>query len=230
MSEEELSNLPVQRICDKHSVLFLWSTAPFLDAAFRLINAWGFKYKTVWKVWRKIYRNGEPRVGCGHWVRGNCEFLLVAARGSPLKLFQQHKKEKQEYVAPITVHSEKPREIRDLIQKFLKAPNKIELFAREIVPGWSAWGLEVPGCYHIDPSISKEKIQEEGEDEEDFQLQEEHEFLTIYPKDTLKIIEKFENGWWVGELNDGTMGVFPGPKDVDESKPLPFIIVRPSKE
>jgi hypothetical protein len=42
----------------------------------------------------------------------------------------------------------------------------------------------------------------------------------MYPKDTLKIIEKFENGWWGGELNDGTMGVFPGPKDEDETKPF----------
>jgi N6-adenosine-specific RNA methylase IME4 len=41
-------------------------------------------------------------------------------------------------------HSRKPAVIRDLIVELLGDRPKIELFARERVPGWDGWGDEYP--------------------------------------------------------------------------------------
>lgn len=41
-------------------------------------------------------------------------------------------------------HSRKPAVVRDKIVELLGDRKRVELFAREVVPGWSAWGDEVP--------------------------------------------------------------------------------------
>lgn len=40
-------------------------------------------------------------------------------------------------------HSRKPAEVRERIVRLLGDVPRIELFARERVPGWDAWGNEV---------------------------------------------------------------------------------------
>ena len=47
MSMEEICALPVADLAAKDSALFLWATFPQLNEAFRVIEAWGFKYKTL---------------------------------------------------------------------------------------------------------------------------------------------------------------------------------------
>ena len=58
MSVEEICNLPVKALTDKNAVLFLWVTFPQLAEAFQVMEAWGFKYKTVGFVWVKQNRSG----------------------------------------------------------------------------------------------------------------------------------------------------------------------------
>lgn len=53
MSDEELYQLPVAEIAADNCVLLLWATFPKLPEALRLIEAWGFQYKTVGFVWVK---------------------------------------------------------------------------------------------------------------------------------------------------------------------------------
>ena len=40
------------------------------------------------------------------------------------------------------MHSRKPAQMRDMIERVSYSP-RIELFARQQVPGWDYWGLEV---------------------------------------------------------------------------------------
>ena len=47
MSIEEICALPVADLAAKDSALFLWGTFPQLKEAFRVIDAWGFQYKTL---------------------------------------------------------------------------------------------------------------------------------------------------------------------------------------
>ena len=47
MSMKDIMSLPVGRLAAENSVLFLWTTGPFLGEAQKVIDAWGFKYKTI---------------------------------------------------------------------------------------------------------------------------------------------------------------------------------------
>ena len=48
--------MPVADLAAKDSALFLWATFPQLPEALRLIQAWGFTYKSVAFVWLKQNR------------------------------------------------------------------------------------------------------------------------------------------------------------------------------
>ena len=56
MSIEEICALPVADLAAKDSALFLWGTFPQLKEAFRVIDAWGFQYKTLAFLWLKQNR------------------------------------------------------------------------------------------------------------------------------------------------------------------------------
>ena len=149
MSFGELQNLDINRIADKDCSLFLWTSNPMLPKAIALIEHWGFVYKTVFKVWRKVNNDGSNVMVPGWWSRSSTELLIVATKGSPLKKYKcVNHTEPQEYTSTRSVHSEKPDEIRESIENFMNVTHKIELFARKVVNGWDAWGLEVPGFYH----------------------------------------------------------------------------------
>lgn len=154
MNMSELLNLPVENISDKNCALFLWVSNPMLPNGINLVEKWGFVYKTVFKVWRKINKDGSNVMVPGWWSRSSTELLIVATKGNPLKMFKcANHCEQQEYTSTRTQHSEKPDAIRESIENFLKVPQKIELFSRKIVENWDSWGLEVPGFYHEDGTI-----------------------------------------------------------------------------
>lgn len=84
MSLQQLCALgpEIQRISHDDAALFLWATMPLLPEAFRLIEAWGFKYKTCFVNWVKTTKKGDrPAFGVGYYTRSNAELCLVAIRG-----------------------------------------------------------------------------------------------------------------------------------------------------
>ena len=150
MSLEDLKRLPVSQIAAPTSALFMWVTNPLLDKALDLIKAWGFQYKTVFKVWCKRAANGNTISGCGWWSRPSTEMVLVATRGGGYMKWKQTCSEPQEFTGVRRKHSQKPDEIREAVRKFFDSPTglrRIELFARSQGEGFDAWGLEVPGFF-----------------------------------------------------------------------------------
>jgi N6-adenosine-specific RNA methylase IME4 len=142
MSLGEICSLPVADIAADNCALFLWTTNPLLNDSFKVIEAWGFEYKTVAFFWnKKCRRSNKLRPGMGHYTRPNCEPLLLAMRGS-LKVLNHSIY--QVVTARIEQHSKKPTIFRDLIVKLFGNLPRIELFAREIVEGWVAWGNQIP--------------------------------------------------------------------------------------
>jgi len=103
----------------------------------RLIEAWGFTYKTH-GVWDK------QKIGMGYWFRGRHELLLVATRGkaSPPA---ENKRKQSIFSYPRGKHSEKPVEIYAMLESMFPKATKCELFARgkNNRPGWTLWGNEV---------------------------------------------------------------------------------------
>ena len=53
MSLKDLKKLPIKDIADEDCILFMWATFPLLPQAIELLEAWGFKYKTIAFVWVK---------------------------------------------------------------------------------------------------------------------------------------------------------------------------------
>lgn len=142
MSIEEIAALPVDKIAAEDCALFLWVTMPKLNEVFKVIEAWGFRYVTCAFVWVKLNPNGEGVYsGLGHWVNGNAELCLFCKKGHPKRI---SKNVKQIVLSPRGRHSSKPTEVRDRIVNLLGDLPRIELFARERVENWDAWGLEVP--------------------------------------------------------------------------------------
>jgi N6-adenosine-specific RNA methylase IME4 len=137
MTTEEIKALPVRSIAEKNSCLFLWGTVPMLPDALQVMEAWGYKYKTM-LTWRKVMS-----LGMGYWYRGQCEHLLLGVRGKVKAFRYQHPNFIQ---AKVGRHSEKPREFYELIENSTaKIPDRkmVELFARAKRVGWDAWGNEV---------------------------------------------------------------------------------------
>jgi N6-adenosine-specific RNA methylase IME4 len=121
MSDSDIAELKVPSA--KNCMLFLWCNNAKLRQGIEIMTKWGFKYKTN-MVWIKT-----NRFGLGYYVRGQHELLLIGEKG--------HMPVPQEKNRPVSVlnakpskHSEKPKEIFDIIECMYPNRTYIELFAR----------------------------------------------------------------------------------------------------
>lgn len=133
MSINELKQLPVNPagggIAADDCVLFMWATYPKMQEALDLIEAWGFKYKSIAFQWIKQNRSGNGYFfGLGRWTRGNTEPCLIAIKGKPKRISAGVG---QLVFSPLRRHSQKPAEVRDKIVELMGDLPRIELFARE---------------------------------------------------------------------------------------------------
>ncbi len=141
LSTKEICEHPIPDICLKDCALFLWATYPNLLDAVRVLQAWGFTYKTVAFTWVKLTRRGKPyHLGLGHWTRANPELVLLGTKGHPKRI---NRSVRNLIVAPVREHSRKPDEVREGIVALVGDLPRIELFARQQEKGWDAWGDEV---------------------------------------------------------------------------------------
>jgi len=137
MSLQDICNLPVNNIANDDSVLLMWVVDPLLDKAFKVIEAWGFKYKTVGFTWAKTNKKSLGFfTGLGYWTRGNPEMCLLATKGKPKRI---SKSVPQLVVEQRREHSRKPDIMYNHIENLLEGPY-IELFARTQRSGWDSWG------------------------------------------------------------------------------------------
>jgi N6-adenosine-specific RNA methylase IME4/ParB-like chromosome segregation protein Spo0J len=130
----KIDDRSITSFAQEEAVLFLWATSPLLPDALRVMEAWGFAYKSSF-VWDKVKHN------YGHYNSVRHEFLLIGTRGSCLP------DSKKLHDSVITLertgkHSAKPSYFRQLIDGLYKTGNRLELFAREKVVGWDNWGSQ----------------------------------------------------------------------------------------
>jgi len=137
MSVKEIINMPIQNIADDNCHLYLWVTNNFLKAGLQVMEAWGFRYITT-ITWNK------DKIGLGQYFRGLTEHCLFGVKGNlPYKIINDKRQQGVTgFYAPKSKHSEKPQEMRDMIEKVSYEPF-IELFARQKFDGWDAWGNEI---------------------------------------------------------------------------------------
>jgi len=133
MTDDELCDIKIP--VAKNAILYLWATSPLLESAWRIMSAWGFKYKSQ-AVWDKM------RTGIGFWFLGQHEILMVGVRGkvSPppqsLTVSSVIKVKRGQ-------HSSKPDQVRSMIEGWYPDATRLEMFSRMKRPGWDAFGNQV---------------------------------------------------------------------------------------
>lgn len=140
MKTKEIIELDVPSITAENAHIYLWVTNNFLKDGLKVMEAWGFKYKTM-ITWVK------DKIGLGQYFRGQTEHCLFGVKGNiPYKVVDGKRQQGTTVIhAPRRKHSQKPEEMRKLIEKVSDREgfNKIELFAREEHEGWDVWGNEL---------------------------------------------------------------------------------------
>lgn len=143
MSVEEICAMGpvIRRLRKKNCALFLWVTMPCLPNAFKVMDAWGFKYKTCAFTWVKVRKDGRPIAGMGSYTKANAELCLLGMRGH---IKAVDKTVPQIVTAPRRGHSVKPFEVMERTERlFGPGTKRIELFARREAANWDCWGDEV---------------------------------------------------------------------------------------
>lgn len=148
MEADEIRAIPVRDWCAPDAALFLWVVQSNLPEALALIEAWGFKFKTVAFAWVKIkgkqtrlfYDDVDVRMGLGYHTRSGFEQCWLATRGDGYERLV--KDEPQVIFSPRREHSRKPDEIAEAIVRLCGDLPRLEMFARTKRPGWDAFGNE----------------------------------------------------------------------------------------
>ncbi len=143
-AESQYPTMPTDEICKMagmveewstpETVLFLWATNPLLPDALKVMDAWGFEYKTN-MAWIKDKGRGK-----GWFLMSKHELVLIGTRENT-----PHPKERPEScfeAARGSVHSRKPLKAYEIIESMYDG-SKIEMFCRNPRKGWEAHGNEL---------------------------------------------------------------------------------------
>ena len=141
MTISQIKSLPIKEITDVNCACFMWVTDSHLKEGIEVLEAWGFKYKTIAFVWLKKYASGSLCVNFAPHTLKSTEICLLGIKGSMGKL-KKSNNVRQLIEAERKEHSKKPNEARERINELYGSVPKIELFARMKSVGWDAWGNE----------------------------------------------------------------------------------------
>ena len=140
MELNEVLGLPVSKLAAAKSHLYLWVPNALLPEGLKVMEAWGFTYKSN-LVWYKIRKDGGPDGrGVGFYFRNVTEVLLFGVRGS-MRTLQPGRTQVNLLSTRKREHSRKPDEVYGLIEACSPGPY-LELFARFPRSGWDQWGNE----------------------------------------------------------------------------------------
>ena len=142
MSLKDIAKLPIKKITEENSILFMWTTFPKIFEAEEVIKEWGFTYKTNAFTWVKKNKVSTDTNfwGMGRWTRSNAEICLLAVKGKPKRVSASVHSIIEE---PVQEHSKKPDIVRDKIVELCGDIKRIELFAREKTDGWESLGNQL---------------------------------------------------------------------------------------
>jgi N6-adenosine-specific RNA methylase IME4 len=156
----DICGLPVKEHLEDRAHCYLWVPNALLPDGLRVLNAWGFDYKSH-IVWQKVRKDGGPDGrGVGFYFRNVTEILLFGTRGKNVRTlapgrsqvnFIECDGEPNEPNGDILKtrkreHSRKPDEQYDIIESCSWGPF-LELFGRGRRSGWTVWGNQADDDY-----------------------------------------------------------------------------------
>lgn len=146
MTVDEIAALPVGQIATRPAHLYLWVPNALLPDGLRVMQAWGFDYKSN-IVWHKLRKDGgSDGRGVGFYFRNVTELLLFGIRGKNARTLAPGRTQVNYIGTRKREHSRKPDEQYDLIEACSPGPY-LELFARGVRPGWAVWGNQAADDY-----------------------------------------------------------------------------------
>lgn len=143
---DEIAALPVGDISADPAHLYLWVPNALLPDGLKVMEAWGFNYKTN-IIWHKIRKDGgSDGRGVGFYFRNVTELLLFGIRGKNARTLAPGRSQVNYIGSRKREHSRKPDEQYDVIESCSPGPF-IELFARGDRDGWAMWGNQADDSY-----------------------------------------------------------------------------------
>lgn len=146
MKLDDILQLPVNEVADEKSHLYLWVPNALLPDGLRVMQSWGFEYKTN-IIWEKVRKDGMPDGrGVGFYFRNVTEILLFGIKGENNRTLDAGRSQVNLIRAMKREHSRKPDEFIPLIESCSSSPF-LELFARGNRDGWDMWGNQATDDY-----------------------------------------------------------------------------------
>jgi N6-adenosine-specific RNA methylase IME4 len=146
LSTDEICQLPVSEMAETTAHLYLWVPNALLPDGLKVMEAWGFQYKSN-IVWHKVRKDGgSDGRGVGFYFRNVTELLLFGVRGKNARTEAPGRSQVNYMSSRKREHSRKPDEQYDLIEDCSKGPY-LEMFARGTRPGWTYWGNQADESY-----------------------------------------------------------------------------------
>ena len=134
MSLDDMKALPIGEIAADDCVLVMWWVGSQPQEALELVEAWGFKVKTMTGFnWVKITKTWLMFFGMGFWTRAGSECALIAVKG---KVHPGSHGVRSVIHSIVCRHSEKPAQVRGRIIELCGDLPRVELFARQAAAGW----------------------------------------------------------------------------------------------
>ncbi|MFI3273255.1 MT-A70 family methyltransferase [Vibrio sp.] len=172
MTLPEMMQMPINSITKPDCVMFMWHVPTHPMEALKLVEAWGFKFKSMkaftWVKLNKRFQRVLKKKFCisndefdqlgelevlqllrsfskmngGNYTRANSEDVLVAVKGKGLERLDAAVK--QIIFSPLGEPSEKPAQVRNEIEKLYGNDiDRLEMFSRRTLVGWDTFGNEV---------------------------------------------------------------------------------------
>ena len=139
MTLREICDLPVKEIVGDPAHLYLWVPNALLPDGLKVMENWGFSYKSN-IIWYKIRKDGGPdRRGVGFYFRNVTEVCLFGVCGKNARTLQLGRTQENIISSQKREHSRKPDEQYALIEGCSPGP-RLEMFARGPRVGWTVWG------------------------------------------------------------------------------------------
>jgi N6-adenosine-specific RNA methylase IME4 len=146
MTVDEIASLPVPRIVAATAHLYLWVPNALLPEGLRVLQAWGFEYKTN-VIWHKLRKDGgSDGRGVGFYFRNVTEMVLFGVRGKNARTLSPGRRQVNYIGTRKREHSRKPDEQYPIIEACSPGPY-LELFARGTRPNWATWGNQADDEY-----------------------------------------------------------------------------------
>jgi len=146
MTLDDICGLPVEGLAADPAHLYMWVPNALLPDGLRVMEAWGFTYKSN-VIWHKVRKDGgSDGRGVGFYFRNVTEIILFGVRGKNARTLAPGRRQVNMIETRKREHSRKPDEQYELIEACSPGP-RLELFARGERPKWSVWGNQADDGY-----------------------------------------------------------------------------------